>query len=258
MVLDTRKFRLHLKTETFGREFHLFERVDSTNRVGMELLRAGAPEGTTVLAEEQTGGRGSSGRTWQSSPGGVYLSVILRPELLVAEVFQLTILAALGVVQALGQASGAPIKIKWPNDLVVVDGERLAKVGGILTETRIQGESVVGAVVGVGVNWENLVPESGACLQTFSRHPLDLALIAASVLGGLEDSYTLWRECGISPIVTGYERHCIHLGQPLQVAGHDGPGRIIGIDHCGALRVLFLDSTEAVVAPNQLQLGYVL
>ncbi|UFP93942.1 biotin--[acetyl-CoA-carboxylase] ligase [Gloeobacter morelensis] len=256
MILDKRKFQLHLKTETLGHGFHLYERIDSTNRLAMEFLREGAPEGTTILAEQQTGGRGSNGRQWESLPGGLYLSVILRPQLMLADIFQLTLVAAFGVAQSLARLTGADVRLKWPNDLVIEQGGRLAKVGGILTETRIQGDRLAGAVVGMGINWDNPVPAEAARLKPLSRRDLDLAPVAAAVLLGLEESYQLWRQRGIERIVSGYERYLVNLGQAVEVPGHDGQGRIIGIDERGALRVLFLDGGETLVMPSELRLGY--
>lgn len=256
MILDTRAFRLHLKTETLGHGFHLFERVDSTNRLAMDLLREGAPEGTTVIAEQQTGGRGTGGRTWVSSPGGLYLSVILCPVISLENIFQLTLVAALGVVQSLRRLTGAPIHLKWPNDLVIDQGSHLLKAGGILTETRIQGERLSGAVVGIGINWDNPVPEGGIRLKPLARRELELAPVAAAVLLGLEETYRLWCSRGIGRIAMGYERYLINLGQEVEVPGHDGQGRIVGIDGQGSLRVMFLNGSEVLLSPREVRLGY--
>lgn len=256
MVLDTRKFRLNLKTETLGHWFHLYETVDSTNRIALEHLREGAPEGTTILAEQQTGGRGSSGRTWQSLPGGLYLSVILRPNLPPQHVFQLTLLSAFGIAHGLSRVSGVNVRLKWPNDLVVEQEGQLGKLGGILTETRIQGISLAGVVVGIGINWSNPVPQPGVQLSALTTRSLDLATLAASVLLGLEESYLTWKARGIDRIVSGYERYLVNLGQPVAVPGYDGEGRVIGIDHQGFLRIMFLNGLETIVAPQQVRLGY--
>jgi len=256
MILDTRRFRLHLKTETLGHSLHLFESVDSTNRVALEFLREGAAEGTTVLAERQTGGRGSNGRTWQSEPGGLYLSVLLRPELVPQEVFQLTLVAASGIARSLGRATGVPVRLKWPNDLVVEGDGGLGKLGGILTETRIQGGRLVGAVVGIGVNWKNPVPPPGVCLTDLTDRSLDLATVAAAVLSGLEESYHTWKRRGIDQTIAVYERFLVNLGQAVQLPGHDCEGRVIGVDAQGRLRLMFLDGHEALVDPQQVRLGY--
>ncbi|MFM7141205.1 MAG: biotin--[acetyl-CoA-carboxylase] ligase, partial [Alphaproteobacteria bacterium] len=107
------------------------DEVDSTNRLAIELARGGAAEGTAVVAEKQTAGRGRLGRTWESPPGlNLYLSVILRPALSPVEVPRLTLAAAVAVADAIAATTGLRPEIKWPND-VLVDGR---KACGILTE----------------------------------------------------------------------------------------------------------------------------
>lgn len=256
MIPDAHDLHLYLKTQILGRQFHCFEMVDSTNRLALELLRDGAIEGTTVLAAAQTSGRGSSGRTWQSAPGGMYLSVILRPSLALENIYQLTLVAAYGIVRSLSRVTGVDIRLKWPNDLVIQQAGKLGKVGGILTETRIQGGVLSGAVIGVGINWQNPVPDVGVRLGSLSRTPLDITLLAATVLGGLEESYFTWQSRGLASIINGYERYLINLGQPVRTPSHDGEGHVIGINAQGALRVLFLDGTQALLAPHGCSLGY--
>jgi BirA family transcriptional regulator, biotin operon repressor / biotin---[acetyl-CoA-carboxylase] ligase len=124
----------------------------------MDLLHGlaadGAEAGTVVVAGEQTGGRGSRGRGWQSPPGGLWLSALFRPRVSAGvEFFGLRIgLAVADAVEALGP--GVPVHIKWPNDLMV--GDR--KLGGILCEARWQGDSLAWVVAGVGINVANSIP----------------------------------------------------------------------------------------------------
>jgi len=128
----------------FGVEFH--ERVDSTNRRARELAAEGAAD-VVVLADEQTGGRGRLDREWASPPGGVWASLVLRPELPPARTGLLTLAAAVAVTDAAREA-GVDAAIKWPND-VLVDG---AKLAGVLTEMEGEADRVSWVVVGVGVN----------------------------------------------------------------------------------------------------------
>jgi BirA family biotin operon repressor/biotin-[acetyl-CoA-carboxylase] ligase len=133
---------------------HRFERVSSTMDLLHELASGGAEPGTTVVAVEQTGGRGSRGRAWHSPPGGLWLSILLRPpgEALV-EVLALRV--GLVVAQALERIGlSQPVMLKWPNDLML--GER--KVGGILCEARWHGDALGWVVVGLGLNVTNPVP----------------------------------------------------------------------------------------------------
>ncbi len=129
--------------------------VDSTMDLLHGLAGDGAEAGTVVVAGEQAGGRGSRGRGWQSPLGGLWLSVLFRPQAASGvELFGLRIgLAVADAIEALGP--GVPVDIKWPNDLMV--GDR--KLGGILCEARWQGESLAWVVAGVGINVANPIPE---------------------------------------------------------------------------------------------------
>ena len=120
-----------------------------------ELAAEGAPAGTAVVAEVQTGGRGSRGRVWESPPGGLWLSVLYRPATPAgAELLSLRL--GLAVADAVETAApAARLALKWPNDLILAD----KKVGGILCEARWQGESLGWIVAGLGVNVTNPIPE---------------------------------------------------------------------------------------------------
>jgi BirA family biotin operon repressor/biotin-[acetyl-CoA-carboxylase] ligase len=133
---------------------HRFEQVTSTMDVLHEMATKGAEMGTAVVAKEQTGGRGSRGRAWHSPRGGLWLSVLLRPDGEdAAELLALRV--GLAVARVLDELNlPRPVRLKWPNDLMV--GEQ--KVGGILCEARWQGEVLGWAAVGIGLNVQNPVP----------------------------------------------------------------------------------------------------
>jgi BirA family biotin operon repressor/biotin-[acetyl-CoA-carboxylase] ligase len=124
-------------------------RVDSTQQVARDLARAGAAEGTAVVAEEQTAGRGRLGRPWHSPPGeNLYCSVVLRPPLAPGEVPQIALVAGIAVAAAVEEVTGRRPAIKWPND-VLLDGK---KVAGILTEMESEIDRVHHVIAGIGVN----------------------------------------------------------------------------------------------------------
>jgi len=133
---------------------HYFERVDSTMDLLHQLAAGGAEAGTAVLAGEQLGGRGSRGRSWQSPPGGLWLSVLFRPAA-PGGVEVMSLRVGLAVAEALDDLVPRPVQLKWPNDLML--GER--KVGGILCEARWQGHTLGWVAVGVGMNVRNAVPQ---------------------------------------------------------------------------------------------------
>jgi len=131
---------------------HYFDTLPSTNDLAKELGARGAPEGTLVVAEGQSRGRGRLGREWNSPPGvGLYASVLLRPPLPPADLPQITLTAAVAVVRALRQAGGVTAGLKWPNDLVLAG----KKLGGILTEMETESDQIRHLVVGLGLNVNN-------------------------------------------------------------------------------------------------------
>src|SRR5262249_2486214 len=130
-ILTPDMLRQRLKGSAFGKRIHHFFKIDSTNRVALELGHAGEPEGAVVLAEEQTGGRGRAGRSWHSErAAGIYMSLLLRPKLAPVQAPLLTMMAGLSAQAAIQSATSLSIDLKWPNDLMM----RGKKAGGILTE----------------------------------------------------------------------------------------------------------------------------
>jgi len=148
-VLTPDLLRKRLKGNLFGRRVFHFFKTDSTNRVAMELGYAGEPEGTVVMAEEQSAGRGRSGRTWHSERGtGLYFTVLLRPRLSPAQAPLLTMLAGISAHAAITAQTGLVPELKWPNDLML-NGKKL---GGILTEMHAEPNAVRFVIVGIGIN----------------------------------------------------------------------------------------------------------
>lgn len=246
-------------------KLHLYEQVASTNQTLWELLRQGCDTGTVVIASAQTAGRGQWGRQWQSQTGGLYLSVALSPQVPVANHAQLTLCSVWGIVTALRKQQ-IPVQIKWPNDLVI-EGQKL---GGILTETRIQGETITKAVVGVGINWNNEVPPTGINLssilaKTSHANISSLEDLATLTLQGLASGYQLWVEKGITELLTAYSAVLSNLLEPVMVQGRSG--KIMGVAPTGELRVRLQqdainlklhqeDVAEIFLKPGMISLGY--
>lgn len=160
-------------------QIHILSQVVSTNETLWQYLAQGHPVGTTVIAQHQTAGRGQWGRHWTSATGGLYLSWSCAPHLRAEWAAQLTLCSAWGIATALRQWA-IPVAIKWPNDLVLQG----RKLGGILTETRLRGDIIHQAVVGVGINWANPVPPVGINVQTFWAEPATGATVSQTVPPG--------------------------------------------------------------------------
>ena len=151
------------------------------------LAADGAPEGTAVVAEEQTAGRGRRGRTWDSSArAGLWWSLLLRPHIPADRLGWLPLVVGVGVARGLHAAAGVQVELKWPND-VLVSGRKLA---GILAERLADGSVVVG--VGINVDQdESELPEGGASLRT-SGHSVDRTEALVQVLVSVAQSYREW------------------------------------------------------------------
>lgn len=251
-------------------EIRWFPQVASTNETLWQYLSQGHPIGTTTIAQQQTSGRGQWGRHWTSAAGGLYLSWSCAPNLRADLATQLTLCGAWGIARAL-QQWGIPVQIKWPNDLVLLG----RKLGGILTETRLRGDTIQQAVIGVGINWANPVPDVGINLHTFwaelatsmpensGKTPpiVSLAHLAAIVLQGLVTGYDHWQRHGMTDLLPAYEALLSHRDQFIQVA--DQPMTIVGITPTGGLRVRPLSPNrgaevdrEQILHPGQIRLGY--
>jgi BirA family biotin operon repressor/biotin-[acetyl-CoA-carboxylase] ligase len=148
-ILTPDLLRQQLKGSLFAKKIHHFFRTDSTNRVGLELGYADEPEGTVVVAEEQTAGRGRAGRSWHSERAtGIYVTLLLRPKLSPVQAPLLTMLAGLSAHAAIQAQTGLQPDVKWPNDLLL-NGKKL---GGILTEMHAEPTLVRFVIVGIGIN----------------------------------------------------------------------------------------------------------
>jgi BirA family biotin operon repressor/biotin-[acetyl-CoA-carboxylase] ligase len=136
----------------FGQPLRHLETTGSTNDEAQRWALEGAPHGAVVRADEQTHGRGRQGREWCSPAGlGLYLSLILRPDIALSQVPQLTMLAGLGAARAIESETNLPANVKWPNDVIL----RGRKIGGVLSEARPHAENpqrVEFAIVGIGLN----------------------------------------------------------------------------------------------------------
>ena len=206
MGFDSQTFQHHLSTQTWGRPLHHYEVLDSTNTKLWELIKQGAKPGTAVIATQQRAGRGQRGRTWESSEGGLYLSVAIAPRIPAQQTAQITVATIWGLAMLLRQHH-IPVWLKWPNDILVWG----QKLGGILTETNIQGHDIQTAVIGIGINWSNTVPQQAITLQTIlQEHPrspiTSIEKLAALTLLGLEQGYLYWQSHGIHPLLPEYLR----------------------------------------------------
>ena len=230
----------------WGQELLYYEEIGSTNTELKSMARAGAPEGTALIARRQTGGRGRLGRNFHSREGGIYLSLLLRPCCRPEEVMHLTCAVAVAMCDAAEATCGLRPGIKWTNDLV--HGKQ--KLGGILTELGFdQDGNISWCVLGIGINCiqkeEDFPPElrsMAASLSTVAEQAVDPALLAARMLEQLHKlSQVLLTEQ--TAILDRYKKDCITLGQQISLVRGDTVrhGTALDITDNGALTVRFPD-----------------
>ncbi len=246
---------LPLATRRVGRPLLHYDRVASTMPLAHELAAAGAGDGTTLIAEEQTAGRGRRGRSWAAPHGSAILcSIVFRPPLPPDDLFPLTAAVGLGLCDGVARATGLCPAIKWPNDLLL-DGRKLA---GLLCVTRLAGAALDHAVVGFGLNVnlrpDQLPPPAPGALGATSLaialgRPVPRPALLAAVLEGIDAAYDrLWRGGG-GEIHAAWRARLAGLGETVRVETEAGAveGRFADVERDGALRLLTARGPERIL-----------
>lgn len=212
--------------------------VGSTQTEARRLAEAGAPEGTAVVAEHQTQGRGRLGRRWIDEPGAALLvSIVLRPTLDAPRLPQLSLVAGVAVAEALAEASGLRVSLSWPNDLLL----RGRKVAGILAESFAGRDAGAVVILGIGINVnQERFPEDLAARATSlafeAGHPFDREQMLRTVLNRLEAWYRRWVGEGFEPAREAWRRGSATLGQRVTI-GEGVNGMALDLAEDGALLV---------------------
>jgi BirA family biotin operon repressor/biotin-[acetyl-CoA-carboxylase] ligase len=231
----------------FAHRLRYLSTITSTNDLALRLADAGAEEGTTLLAETQTAGRGRRGRAWFSPPGsGLYVSVILRPSArdlaphgTSGLTSQITLASGVALAEGVRASTGLPVELKWPNDLIV---ER-RKLAGILAEAAMTGSADPAVVLGMGINVRASAYPPGlsalaSSIEAELGREVDRALVLVETLAALASRYEDLRAGRFDAILTAWRTHARSLpGAAIEWDGLDGVehGRAIDIAHDGSL-----------------------
>lgn len=232
LLLDGEALRLREPEALVGRRVLCHREVTSTSAVAAALVASGEPEGTVVLAERQTAGRGRLGRTWASPPGlGLWFSTILQPPIPASRAPVLTQVAAVAVAEGVEEVAGRlPGGIKWPNDLILAG----RKVAGILTEMVARGERVAAVLLGVGLNVNqgpaDFPPELGGragSVAMAAGRILPRADLFRALLRCLDNRYREFLAVGPGPALAEAAARSLTLGRPVRA--REGETELTGV-----------------------------
>jgi len=236
------EIRQGLSTKVFGKKDIIYlNETDSTNTRAKELAAQGAPEGTLVIAEKQTEGRGRRGRSWFSPPGGgIYFSLILRPVLSPTETPRITLMTAVVLAETLISLMKLKLRIKWPND-ILVNGKKLA---GILTEISTEMDEVNYIIVGLGLNvntqLEDLPREikktaTSILIETGKQFPR--VKLIQHYLKLYEKYYDMFKKNDFEPIMKRWRELADIIGKQIRVdvIGKTHIGKVVDVDNDGVL-----------------------
>ena len=241
-----------MHTDWVAKEVLYFDTIDSTNTKAQELAEKGYPSGTLVVADKQESGKGRRGRSWVSPSGtGIFMTLMIKPDINPNNASMLTLVAALAVAKAITSVTGEEAMIKWPND-IVVNGK---KVCGILTEMNAQFDYINHIVVGIGINVHNesfpeeisqmassLMIEAGG--KRFHR-----AQIIAETMSYFEQYYdTFLQTQDLSALVREYDELLVNMNKAVRVLDPKEPfdGKAMGITPKGELIVDTWESRKLV------------
>lgn len=262
MLSDIQKY---LAGHPWAHQIIWLDSIDSTNTYAKQLARNGAPEGTVVIADHQTSGRGRMGRSFTSPAGmGIYMSIILRPECMPEELMHLTCAAAVAAGDAIVNIGCQMPSIKWTNDLVLCR----RKLGGILTELSVDPSTrkVEWAIIGIGIN----------CCQEEADFPEEIRPIAISLHISPAKRLQLIAQIILTfhrmrpylfaekdGIMEAFRHRCITIGQDISVLRGEEVrhGKAVDVDNDGGLVVVFPDGHQETVTSGEVSIrgmyGYV-
>jgi BirA family biotin operon repressor/biotin-[acetyl-CoA-carboxylase] ligase len=249
-VLDAPALQQLLTTQTFGRTMYTLPSTTSTNDVLKDLAHRGAPEGTVVVAEQQTHGRGRHGRSFASPAGvGIYVSLLVRPQVDTPRFPQLTLASAVATAEALTEYSTLPVRLKWPND-VEIHGK---KVAGILCEAVLNPATSPLVIIGIGINvnttLEHFPPElhhQVTSLALTAGHPWARLPLLAGLLAHLERLYQAFHRGDITSILQRWLHYGPIIGRQVRFtdASGAGVGTVVDLAEDGALLVQDTDGAR--------------
>lgn len=232
-----------LTTSVMGSNLEIIKSTVSTQEDARQRAELGAPEGTVIIAEEQTGGKGRMGRKWFSPYGkGIWMSVVLRPQQPLEYTSQLTLLTGVAVCRAIRKTTNLQVGIKWPNDILL----NQHKISGILLESTVEDKVVRYCIAGIGISanvdaedYPEELRDIATSLKIAIGSSVDRTLLITAVLDEFEKLYQLYNQEGFLPIASLWEALSVTINQEVTINTPQGvrEGIAVGLDPSGALLV---------------------
>jgi len=236
-----------LKTKIFGKQVYYFDSIDSTQTQAMKIASDEANNGTVIIAEKQTSGKGRLGRKWISPKGGIWLSIILHPKFDISVITLFPIASALALSNAIEKTLNIKSELKWPNDITI----KGKKVAGMLVDASLESNKIENLILGVGINFNVDVKQIEKILKNTpnfygitslseQNKTVKSILLVQSFLMELEQIYNLLNTGDTKKIIRDWTRRSSTIGQNIELSTENGKirGKAIKIDEDGALVIL--------------------
>ncbi|MBD7986097.1 biotin--[acetyl-CoA-carboxylase] ligase [Sporosarcina sp. Sa2YVA2] len=233
----------HLKTKMYGHNITYYESCSTTQTIAHDDAQSGAPDGTLIIAEEQTAGKGRLARPWSSAARkGIWMSLIIRPSLMPQQAPQMTLVAAVAIVRAIEEVVKIEATIKWPNDIMI----KGKKITGILTELQSDPDRVKAIIIGIGMNinhdmedFPEEIQSIATSLKLESGETIDRSRLIAEILSFLELYTHMYEKHGFSPIKLLWEGYSNTAGKRIKAVmlNETIEGVALGISEDGLLEV---------------------
>lgn len=265
-ILSKEEIESQMDTEVFGRRVTYFDEIDSTNIYAKKLGEEGDSHGTLVVADKQIQGKGRRGKNWESPKGsGIWMTLILKPNLNPMAASMITIVAGLSVSNAINKLYGIQSFIKWPND-IVINGK---KICGILTEMSTEFDYINHLVIGIGINAnmkefpEDIKAIATSISKEYGKTILRSELIAA-IMKEFEFYYKIFmKTSNLETLMKDYNERLVSKGKEVVImeAGHKYEAIALGINKDGELRIKTNDGVEKNVFAGEVSVrgiyGYI-
>jgi BirA family biotin operon repressor/biotin-[acetyl-CoA-carboxylase] ligase len=232
-----KEINFDLNTITIGKKIFHFKTIDSTNRYARMLIKENIDDGTVVIADTQTGGRGRKNRKWSSNIGGLWFSVILRPRISSRRGMVVTMAASISVTSSINKLYGLNAEIKWPND-VLINGK---KVCGILTEIVTEDDEISSLVVGLGVNVNNNLgielKKVATSLKIEIGKDLSIMELLSDIIRNFDKNYVKIKFDDYAFLKNKWNQYANIIGRKIEVTEENKKttGVVIDVDNDGFL-----------------------